>query len=210
MLSAVAHMDESSPHCHILLMPINQDGEYVGGKPLAKPETKKNIESFFSEVALPAGLRRQGTKMRGALKQVAIDLILDRCKADGLPAANGALWPIFEAAIKKDPVPSLQAIGIDRQDINERYKDQIREQANPLGIKPRSPKPLGIDTFSSKKPTLSSVGIDQPQSSDKDQNGGNSINKRGSEFVMVKQQSDEDGLTRVKDEYAQDLNAWDD
>lgn len=210
VLSAVAHMDESSPHCHILLMPLNQDGEYVGGKPLAKSETKKQIESFFSEVALPAGLRRQGTKMRGALKQVAIDIVLDQCKADGLPAANGALWPIFEAAIKKDPVPSLEAMGIDRQHINERYKDQNSEQAKPLGIKPRSPKPLGIDTFSSKKPTLSSVGIGQQQSSDKDQNGGNSINKRGSELAMVKQQSNDDGLTRVKDEYAQDTTAWDD
>ena len=231
VLSAVVHIDESSPHCHVLLMPLNRDGKYLGSRPLGKLETKKHIELFFSQVALPAGLRRRNAKMRGAVKQVAIGFILERCRADGLPAASGALWPIIEDAIKKDPVASLEALNIDRQAISDFYKSQINEKANPLGIELGPSTPIGIEPMYPKKQTLSSVEIVHPPNSAQVQHIGNPINLsrlqvarseqqtaevkqlrncREQPQVVVMEGEPEDSLTRIKDEYVHDISAWDD
>jgi hypothetical protein len=231
LLSAVTHMDESSPHCHILFMPLNSHGEYVGSKPLGKLETKKNIESFFSKVALPAGLKRQGAKMRGQAKQVAVDIILDRCRLYGLPDVNGPLWPIFEAAIKKDPVPSLEALNIDRQTISNAYRTLLNEQSKTLGIGTKSPIPIGIEQFSSAKQTLSSVEIDHSSVTTKKKESchQNKLSRLqlaglvdqskeemkllkggGIPQVVVCEDITEDSEIRVRDEYSHDLSAWDD
>lgn len=231
VLSAVAHMDESSPHCHVLLMPLTDDGEYVGSKPLGKLQTKKHIESFFSDVALPAGLQRRGAKMRGAVKQVAIGLVLERCREEDLPAANGALWPIFEAAIKKDPVPFIEALQIDRQEIGNSYKTLSSQKSNALGIERTPSTPIGIELGYQKKQTLSSVVIAQSIDSAKAQNTDSVTNfsrlqiarsaQQNAEAKHFRNQSEkpkfalagvgiEDSLTRVKDEYAHDLSSWND
>jgi len=228
VLSAVIHMDESAPHCHILLMPLGHDGVYVGSKPIGKLETKKQIESFYSHVALPFGLKRQGAKMRGAIKQAAIDLILERCKIAGLEVANGVLWPIFEASIKKDPVPALEALNIDRQEISEAYKKQITQETKPLGIEFSQLKPIEIDQIDSNEQTLSSVEFVDPQTSTQPQ-GGYELTKlkvnrlkqtnTGSEFYGDCMQThnvdtfsieSEVCVIRVQDEYVHDLSAWDD
>lgn len=231
VLSAVVHMDESFPHCHVLLMPLTDDGDYVGSKPLGKLQTKKYIESFFSNVALPAGLRRQGAKMRGAVKQVAIGLILERCRAENLPAANGDLWPIFEAAIKKDPVPFIEALKIDRKAISSSYTTLISEQSNALGIERNTSTSIGIEPSYQKKQTLSSVVITQSADSAKAQNTDSLTSFSRLQIARSAQQNAEvkhfrnhgekpksalaelgaeDSLTRVKDEYAHDLSSWDD
>ena len=219
LLSAVVHTDESALHCHMLLLPLNRDGRYVGSTPLEKPETKKKTESFFAQVAGPAGLNRQGAKLRGGTKQAAISVVLDKCGVMGLPAANGPLWPVFEAGIKRDPEPALQALSIDRQAISDAYKLQITEQANPLGI----------EVITLETQTLSCVGIDQPPSPAEAPNAFKPSNisrlqvaREAQQTVVVKhfrkvrktlqvvavQRSPDAGLTRVKDEYVHDLSAW--
>ena len=219
LLSAVVHMDESAPHCHVLLLPLNREGRYVGSAPLEKPETKKKTESFFVQVAGPAGLHRQGAKLRGGIKQAAIRVVLEKCGVMGLPDANGSLWPVFEAGIKRDPAPALEALGIDRQAISDAYKLQIIEQANPIGI----------ETLTPKTQTLSCVGIDQPPSPAKASNSckppnisrlkvareaqqtakvKHFRNERQTLQVVAVKSSPDDELTRVKDEYAHDLSAW--
>jgi len=219
VLSAVVHMDESAPHCHVLLLPLNREGRYVGSAPLEKPETKKKIESFFVQVAGPAGLNRQGAKLRGGIKQAAIRVVLEQCGVLGLPDANGPLWPVFEAGIKRDPAPALEALSINRQAISDAYKLQIIEQTNPIGIEAITPQTQ----------TLSCVGIDQPPCPAKAANYCKPPNISRLEIAREAQQRAEvkhfliarqtpqmaaakscpdDGLTRVKDEYAHDLSAW--
>lgn len=169
--------------------------------------------------------------MRGAIKQAAIDLILERCRGAGLPIANGALWPILEAAIKKDPVPALEALRIDRQEISESYKKQITQQTKPLGIKSIPLKPLGIDLNNSNKQTLSSVEFAhlQPQTIFQSANELTKLSrlkaawltqsKTEAEFsgdcmqmpqVVALNGESEDCVIRVKDENVHDLSAWDD
>ncbi len=219
VLSAVVHLDESSPHCHLLLMPLNNNGEYVGSRPLAKTETKKQIESFFSSVALPAGLTRQNAKLRGLLKQIAINRILERCRENKLSDACGPLWTIFEAEIKKDPVPFLEALGIDREELSSCYKRLISTQSDAITIKRKQQKTIGIDKADKKRQTLSSVGIAKSIGSHKDErvNLHQTNAEKGccrgdgekykKEIALV---ADAVCLTRVKDEYAHDLSSWDD
>jgi hypothetical protein len=140
VLSAVVHLDESSPHCHVLLLPLSRKGHYLGSSPISRPETKKRVESFFAEVASPVGLKRQAAKMHGAVKTAAIKLVLDECCVNGLPAANGPLWPVFEAAIKKDPVPALDALNIDSETVRNAY--MLESCVNLSGVGESKPYPV--------------------------------------------------------------------
>ena len=112
VLSADCHFDEPNPHCHVLLSP------FVGGVSRAKElRSRQGInqlsESFFKAVAGPAGLRRQGARMVGLVKQWAADAVVDRLRAIEAPEIHGELWPLTQAAIKANPLPYLLALGID-------------------------------------------------------------------------------------------------
>lgn len=219
LLSAVVHMDESSPHCHVLLLPLNTAGRYVGSTPLNKPETKKKTESFFRCVAGPAGLHRPYAKPRGATKQAAISVVLEKCGVMGLITANGPLWPVIEAGIRRDPAPALEALSIDRQAISDVHKLQIIQHRNPLGIETSTPKTQA----------LSCVGIDQPPYPARAPNACTPPNISRLQVAGLPQQTaevehprnekqmsqvidekhyPEDELSRVKDEYVHDLSAW--
>lgn len=119
VLSAVVHRDESTPHMHALLMPMDGEGRHVGSAPIASAPLKRLRASFFDKVAWQAGFRRAGAKMRGAAKARAVAAILRRCDAMGMPAACGPLWPVLKAAIERDPVAALQALEIDPNTIRE-------------------------------------------------------------------------------------------
>jgi hypothetical protein len=219
LLSAVVHTDESAPHCHVLLLPLNREGRYVGSAPLEKPETKKKTESFFAQVAGPAGLNRQGAKLRGGIKQAAICVVLDKCGVLGLPDANGPLWPVFEAGIKRDPAPALEALSIDRQAISDAYKLQLINQANPIGIEAITPKAqtlscVEIDRLpssakvpkASKPPNINRLKV--AKEAQQTAEVKNFLKERQTPKVVAVKRSPDDGLTRVKDEYAHDLSAW--
>lgn len=143
ILLATAHNDESAPHLHALLLPV-LDGQYVGGRPIERAALLRLRESFFKEVAGPAGLQRTGAKLRGASKALAVAAVLERCEAMGLPAANGPLWPVLLAAIERDPTGAVLALGIDLS--------ACRKDAKP--------SPIGIDSDDERNP----IGIERAQS----------------------------------------------
>ena len=64
VLSAVIHHDEATQHLHVLLLPL-KDGRHVGGAPIARLELKRLRDSFFANVAGPAGLKRDTAKLHG-------------------------------------------------------------------------------------------------------------------------------------------------
>lgn len=157
VLSAVVHRDESAMHLHVLLLPV-KDGAHVGSAPIDRAALKRLRENFFTKVAGPAGLKRTGAKVRGVVKQWAVDAVLQRCEALGLPAANGPLWPVLADAIKRDPTPALLALDIDVNTI--RPADKLRPNEppqNPIGI---ASNPIGFQKEGAKHRTLSCVGID--------------------------------------------------
>lgn len=239
VLSAVIHRDESAMHLHALLLPL-REGVHIGSAPIDRSSLKKLRDSFFHKVAGPAGMKRTEAKMRGTAKHSAVRAVLERCEALGLPAANGAMWSVLEDAIKRDPVSSILALGIDTRTI--RIVGNLRPNEpsqKPIGI---ASTPIGIQKDDSKHQTLSCVGfvpsnplpriitsVDELWSVV----GCNSqwIHLRSSKLHIARaaQQRaitrhsnkpaipiqpppicvDEDGVIRVRDEYAHDISAWD-
>jgi len=156
VLLATAHRDEAAPHLHVLLLPV-RDGKHIGGEPYKLASLKPLRESFFREVAGPAGLKRDGAKVRGNVKQWAIEAVLRECDAMGMPAANGPLWPVLVAAIKRDPTEAMQLLGIDMNSIRPKV-DASPEPAptNPYGL---SANPYGLLKPSQEKQSPSCVGL---------------------------------------------------
>lgn len=135
VLAADIHRDESAPHAHILLSPI-KGGKFVGSALIGRVELAKLRESFWQEVAGPAGFRRSGGKLCGASKEAARMAVVKRLELLQAPELRGPLWNITAKQIAADPLPYLIALGIDPQTIK-------------VGTPSKRPKPIGIDTINS-------------------------------------------------------------
>lgn len=154
VLLATAHDDEAAPHMHVLMLPV-RDGKHIGGAIMLRESLKQVRESFFTKVAGPAGLKRDGAKVRGIVKQWAIDGVLARCERLSLPAAMGSLWPVWVATIERDPTPAMLALGID---VNSLKPPTEYPQQTPIGLDARA---IGLQNVVQKDQALSCVGIHQ-------------------------------------------------
>jgi hypothetical protein len=154
ILSAVIHMDEKTPHCHALLLPV-REGKHVGSYPIARQELRGLRDSFFNTVAGPAGLKRMGAKMVGEVKRMAVAAVLRTCEAQGLPEKNGVLWPVFRAAIERDPTKAVQALNLSEKEIRAGDKGA----PNPIGFAGDNidacQNPIGFEEHPEKTRTLS-------------------------------------------------------
>lgn len=110
VLSAVVHLDQAKPHMHLLLLPIDGNGEYMRGVNPSKVEVRQATESFAQRVALPFGLQRPGAKLGGETRKLAIQAVYDTC-ARMFPAM--ASMRAFRAAVAKDPRQWIDDFGID-------------------------------------------------------------------------------------------------
>lgn len=116
VLLATAHHDEAAPHLHVLLLPVAA-GKHVGGALIDRAKLRSHHESFFTQVAGPAGLKRRGAKLRGQPKLWAAEAVVRVCESMTLPHTMGPLWGLFLATIERDPTPHLMLLGIDVQTI---------------------------------------------------------------------------------------------
>lgn len=239
VLSAVVHHDESAVHLHVLLLPL-MNGKHVGSSPIERTPLKRLREGFFSQVAGPAGLQRQAAKLRGTVKQWAMAAVMRECERQGLPEKSGRLWSVFSAAMERNPLDALQALGIDLDSI--RPPDE-QSQGNPIGI---APNPIGFENGAANHRTLSCVGFAERSPTKEPQQAVGALDELwalvgckvramplGDDRLKVaglaQQRAKErhssrsrpapslptirpcdDGLVRVRDEYAHDLDAWSD
>jgi hypothetical protein len=151
VLSAIVHRDESAEHAHVLLLPL-RGCAHVGSAAIDRIELKRLRDSFFAEVAGPAGLKRQTAKVYGVTKQWAVNAVLSRCEALRLPAANGALWPVLVAAIKREPTTAMLALGIS---VNSIRPCDAAPSPNPIGIA----NPIGFEKQGEKLEPYLCVGF---------------------------------------------------
>jgi hypothetical protein len=152
VLLATAHYDEAAPHMHVLMLPV-RDGKHIGGAIMLRESLKRVRESFFTKVAGPAGLKRDGAKVRGMVKQWAIAGVVARCEGLALPAAMGPLWPVWVAAIERDPTPAMLALGID---VNTLRPTSEQHMQAPIGLDARA---IGLQNEGQKNQALSCVGL---------------------------------------------------
>lgn len=112
LLSAIVHNDESSPHLHLVLLPV-RDGKLVGSELLGNRATMKAMQKDFHEqVAKQYGLRMPAAKKRHSAAQRAAGIALLR---DTLQANVGLTEHAIDALLvphAKNPEPLLVALGL--------------------------------------------------------------------------------------------------
>jgi len=112
VLSAVVHLDEAAPHCHILLLPL-RDGRMVGNKLIGgRPQLLAMQTSFHEAVAASYGLRKSPARLAGASKQTAVAMVLSRLKETGDSALQSDVWACIRDCIENAPERFLEALGM--------------------------------------------------------------------------------------------------
>ena len=156
VLSAAVHFDEAAPHCHVLILPI-QDGEHIGAKLIEKNEVRKLNTRFDRDVGMPAGLQRSRARFHGNTKKWAVGAVMRECEARGLPALNGPLWQLFERVLGADPTEAVRLLGLDLNSMRADY-----EAGKPIGLQQPPPKPIGFENvpkMAGENLNLSCVGL---------------------------------------------------
>ena len=179
ILSVDVHLDESTPHCHALIAPI-QFGRWVGGKPIDRTNTKAMSESFSKQVASVYGLK-MAERLKGKRKGDAVAMVLGLIENSDRGLLQSSAWVAIRQAIERNPAPFLTAYGIELENkspaklktmaqiFTSAGKGAKREtlhlsKRNPLGIasqvnKPAQANPIGIQNRGEKNQSLSCVGI---------------------------------------------------
>jgi len=179
ILSADVHLDESTPHCHALIAPINS-GRWVGGKPIDRTNTKAMSESFLKQVASVYGLKMT-ERLTGKRKGDAVATVLGFIENSDRGLLQSSAWVAIRQAIERNPAPFLTAYGIESENkppaklktmaqiFTSAGKGAKREtlhlpKRNPLGIASQLNKlaqanPKGIQNKGEKNQSLSCVGI---------------------------------------------------
>lgn len=181
VLSADVHHDETAPHCHVLIAPI-QGGRWVGSKLIDRANTQAMRESFRRQVAGVYGLRMVD-KLTGCRKSDAVAQVLAAIETKHNYLMSSAIWRTIRQVIERHPAPFVADLGLelaDRVPGKRKTTAQIftstgkgpkretphRPNANPIGIdghmaatKPAPPNPIGIENAAEVDQSLSCVGI---------------------------------------------------
>lgn len=166
VLSAVIHLDESAPHCHVILLPL-QDGRMQGSALVGYRTRLQAIQqSFFDQVGQRYGLTRPKAQRRlnaaTAMKAASLaftaivsndDLLLD-------PAVKAAILEAFG----KNPAPLLAAIGLSMPMPRKAVKPFVEIMTKPCKLESKPRKPIGFAQSDAAKDgrTLSCVGFAIP------------------------------------------------
>ena len=114
VLSAVIHLDEAAPHCHVLLLPL-VDGRMAGSNLMGnRARLQATQTSFFEQVGHRYGLTRPKAQKRlnQAVRDKAASMIVSAIQSSpellDVRSVEGALL----ALVKRDPEPLLTALGL--------------------------------------------------------------------------------------------------
>ena len=113
ILSADIHRDESTPHLHVLLLPLI-DGRMVGSNALGGPPQLLKLQAdFHAAVCVPYGLKRYSRSLTRNDKTATAAAVLAELKRRCDPCMNSALWPVLRDRIEADPGPHAALLGLE-------------------------------------------------------------------------------------------------
>jgi hypothetical protein len=114
LLSFDVHLDESAPHAHALILPL-VDNKMQGNKIMGgKGNLVRLINLCHAEVARHYGLSRNETKrLTSKAKESLERQVLARLAID--PAMQSMIWPCVRDAIRSNPLPYAQLLGIEQE-----------------------------------------------------------------------------------------------
>ena len=111
ILSSDIHNDEGQPHCHVLILPLVQ-GKMAAKTLKTREKTAKLTESFWIEVAEPAGLKRPVKRLRGSSQVLTARAVIEKLQTSGDPVTLSKYWAAVRLALERDPQPIANAMGI--------------------------------------------------------------------------------------------------
>ena len=167
ILSATVHLDESAPHCHVLLLPL-VDGRMIGSSLFGNRAKLQALQAdFHALVGQGYGLARQATQKRhsAAARREAADMIVAAMKEKPSWLDNRTFVEAMRAAFAQNPEPLIQCLGMNMPRKQSKYKTFASIIAKPC--KSEKPigfhrmKPIGFNDGSGdeKKQNLSCVGL---------------------------------------------------
>jgi hypothetical protein len=116
LLSADVHLDQSHPHCHVLvLLPLVNGGPSGSSLIEYKHESGRRVQAFFEDVASRYGLHLPPPAISAANKKLLARLVHERMYATGDPATQSAAWPRFSNCVNRDPRGFAMDLGIPIQ-----------------------------------------------------------------------------------------------
>jgi len=143
VLSAVVHLDEGAPHCHLLLLPL-VNGR-MGGSDLhgGKAKLWAMQTNFHDQVGALYGLARQTPQKQhsAAVRSAAIELARDCLQANS--ALTDAVIDALLRPHAKDPAPLLSVLGITMPAPKTKNKSFAAIMTAPCRPEPRNP--IGIE-----------------------------------------------------------------
>ena len=147
VLSADIHLDESAPHCHVLILPL-VDGRMKGSDLIATLELTKLRKSFALDVAQEFGLKAPPRQMSGAMRGQAVRMVLERLESTQDAILKSALWQTVRRGIERNPAPFVAALGIDLTGVEPERKKrtmaQIFTSPGKGGKVDKAAKPIGF------------------------------------------------------------------
>jgi hypothetical protein len=125
LLSFDIHLDESAPHVHALILPL-VDGRMKGNEIMGgKGNLMRLINRFYADVAVNYGLSRNQSKyLAGKQKEGIEQQVLNRLANDTV--MKSVIWPCVRDAIRKDPLPYAQLLGVNQQPGNGKRKSFVQ------------------------------------------------------------------------------------
>jgi hypothetical protein len=155
VLSADVHLDESTPHLHVLILPLI-DGRMTGSDLFGNRQRLQFLQNDFHEaVAGRYGLSKAPARLQGQARDKTAQTVIKQIQVSNDGALKSALWPVLRDMIDRDPAIFAQALGIDiarptakklrtmAQIFTSKGKGSSR-QSRPIGFEHRS-KPIGVD-----------------------------------------------------------------
>ncbi len=148
LLSAVIHLDEDAPHCHVILIPI-VDGKLCGSKVMGNSKRIFAMqEDFHKSVAKLHGLARQAPQryLSASIRREAMDMALKALEATS--GLQSEVLRILVEGHRSNPERLLQSLGLamPKQKIKGTFVDIMIRPCKPEKAKQFSKlAPFGVE-----------------------------------------------------------------
>lgn len=173
ILSALVHLDEAAPHCHVLILPL-VNGHMVGSALMGNRAKLQALQAdFHSQVGQGYGLMRQEPEKR-------LSASIRRHAIANAHKALSTLYGLSNQLIKvliephfSHPQPLIEALGLviqppTEQEESKSSKLRLAGKSNPIGFD--ETKPIGFKATGklTERRSLSCVGIACPTGPDRE------------------------------------------
>ena len=167
VLSAVIHLDESAPHCHVLLLPL-VNGRMAGSDLVGnRPRLQAMQTGFFEQVGRRYGLTRPAAlkRLSSATRHKAASVIVTAIQGNPELLDQRDVESAMLGVLARDPEPLLTALGLTMPVSTKPVKSFVEIMTKPckleksIGFKGGA-KPIGFAHGSTENHrTLSCVGF---------------------------------------------------